>query len=764
MAYSSQSSAIQWAQLATPSGNPASGYNLLYPKSDGRWYSKDSSGIETLINNAMWTKHVCVAATTANIATLAGGAPNTLDGVTLALNDRILVKNQTTASQNGIYTVTTLGTGSNGSWTRSSDADTALEIAASQTSVISGTANGGTQWTTTFKSTDTLATTAMNWAQVSSISLPITVAQGGTGQTTLTSSRFLVGNGTSAVDLTKVVPTGAVVGDTDAQTLTSKTLTDPKINGIFDTTNSARAVSIEAAAASVNYLRLGGNITGQYAYMVAGGTDANIPLVLGAKGTGTVHIWNGSVIAAFTAPASAVNYLSPAASVTGSPVSISTAGTDTNISLNLIPKGTGTIQANGVQVADISSVQVLSNKTISAPVMTQIWGDVGVVVEFGWGSTPVNHLSITPADAGANPVLGVIGTNTNIGINLVPKGSGEIQANGGRVLTVNDIMKADCQAATTANITTLAGGAPSTVDGVSLGPNYRVLVKNQSTAAQNGIYTVTTVGTGANGTWARATDADTAAKMDSARVVVAAGTNAIRMTYRTTFLSTDTLGTTALNWLTGPQVDVLTSGTSWTKPVGAKWIKVECVGGGGAGGGAAITIAAQCSFGTGGGGGGYASSIIDASTLGATVSYAIGAGGTGVSGGTGNTGGTTNFNSSAVAATGGAGGTTAAAAAPPIAFGVGGAPGAGSAGQVQISGSYGGTMAATTTAARGGQGGTSGLGFGGASQVSANNAVGGTGRQYGGGGGGSANSPSQAAALAGGAGAAGVIVITTYFE
>ena len=61
------------------------------------------------------------AATTANIATLAGGAPNTLDGVTLAANDRVLVKDQTTPAQNGIYTVTTLGTGANGTWARATD-------------------------------------------------------------------------------------------------------------------------------------------------------------------------------------------------------------------------------------------------------------------------------------------------------------------------------------------------------------------------------------------------------------------------------------------------------------------------------------------------------------------------------------------------------------------------------------------------------------------------------------------------------------------
>ena len=61
--------------------------------------------------------------TVANI-TLSGGAPNQVDGVNLSLKDRVLVTGQSTASQNGIYYVTTLGSGSNGTWSRS------LEVAA----------------------------------------------------------------------------------------------------------------------------------------------------------------------------------------------------------------------------------------------------------------------------------------------------------------------------------------------------------------------------------------------------------------------------------------------------------------------------------------------------------------------------------------------------------------------------------------------------------------------------------------------------------
>lgn len=66
-------------------------------------------------------KDSVVAATTANITDLAAGAPDTVDGVSLAVNDRVLVKDQTTGSENGIYVVTTVGTGVNGVWARVED-------------------------------------------------------------------------------------------------------------------------------------------------------------------------------------------------------------------------------------------------------------------------------------------------------------------------------------------------------------------------------------------------------------------------------------------------------------------------------------------------------------------------------------------------------------------------------------------------------------------------------------------------------------------
>lgn len=101
-----------------------------------------------------WTKRSVTVATTANI-TLSG--TQTIDGVAVVAGNRVLVKNQTTASQNGIYVVAA------GAWTRALDADTSSKIAGAVVNVDSGTTNGGKIFDTDFKSSDTLGTTAMSW-------------------------------------------------------------------------------------------------------------------------------------------------------------------------------------------------------------------------------------------------------------------------------------------------------------------------------------------------------------------------------------------------------------------------------------------------------------------------------------------------------------------------------------------------------------------------------------------------------------------------
>lgn len=74
--------------------------------------------------------------------------------------------------------------------------------------------------------------------------------------------------------------------------------------------------------------------------------------------------------------------------------------------------------------------------------------------------------------------------------------------------------KASCRVATTSNVP-LTGGAPNVVDTITLVKGNRVLVWQQNTASQNGIYVVQTVGDGSSGTWIRANDFDTSAKVSA---------------------------------------------------------------------------------------------------------------------------------------------------------------------------------------------------------------------------------------------------------
>lgn len=110
-----------------------------------------------------WAKESVVAVATTNLTLSGTGASPTVDAVSVQQGQRLLCTGQTTPSQNGIYTV---NTGSGVAWTRVEDANTSAEVAGAVVSVLGGTVNGGTKWTTNFKVTDTLGTTAQSWYSI----------------------------------------------------------------------------------------------------------------------------------------------------------------------------------------------------------------------------------------------------------------------------------------------------------------------------------------------------------------------------------------------------------------------------------------------------------------------------------------------------------------------------------------------------------------------------------------------------------------------
>lgn len=147
-------------------------------------------------------------ATTANITL---SATQTIDGVAVVAGDRVLVKNQTTTSQNGIYVVAA------GSWTRALDMDTWAEVPSSFVFVEQGTTLADTSWVCSADQGGTLGTTAITWVQFGSGSSTVI---GGAGLTLSGNTLDVVGTTnriTVAADSIDIAST--YVGQTSITTL-----------------------------------------------------------------------------------------------------------------------------------------------------------------------------------------------------------------------------------------------------------------------------------------------------------------------------------------------------------------------------------------------------------------------------------------------------------------------------------------------------------------------------------------------------------------
>lgn len=196
--------------------------------------------------------------------TATGNGVLTIDGTAVTLGMTILVKNEVTTANNGLYTCTTAGAvGAAYVLTRSVDMNVSTEFPGAYSYVESGTANVGSLWAVSGLGPFTIGTTAVTYVQVGgssgisagtgltltgsvmSLTNPVTVALGGTGQTSVqaamdsfagavTSGQYLRGNGTHVVmaalaagDLTGsvAVANGGTGGTTIATALSGLNLT-----------------------------------------------------------------------------------------------------------------------------------------------------------------------------------------------------------------------------------------------------------------------------------------------------------------------------------------------------------------------------------------------------------------------------------------------------------------------------------------------------------------------------------------------------------
>jgi hypothetical protein len=210
--------------------------------------------VDSAVVGIDWKPSVRVATTAA--ITLATGLENgdTLDGVTLATGDRVLVKNQADATENGLYVVA-----ASGAPARSSDADTAAEITASfAVFVEEGTVNTDSGWTLTNNGAVTVGTTALSFTQFTGLG-QITA---GAGLTKTANTLDVIGGDGITVNADSVVINRAVVvtkyatnigdGTATSYTVTHGLATKDVIVSIYDNASPYAEVETDVEHTTTN--------------------------------------------------------------------------------------------------------------------------------------------------------------------------------------------------------------------------------------------------------------------------------------------------------------------------------------------------------------------------------------------------------------------------------------------------------------------------------------------------------------------------------
>jgi hypothetical protein len=247
----------------------------------------------------------CQEGTTANLtATYVNGASGVgatltnsgaqaalvIDGVTVALNDRILVKNQTTTFQNGIYTVTNQGSGAT-NWilTRATDYNLASQINQGDLVIVdTGTLNTGTGWLQT-ANVSTIGTSAITFSPFAgSQTIPNNTILGNVSGTTAQATALTAAQVSSI--LTKPTVTNIASGASNYTTPANVTWIKVRMVGAGGGSSGSGATSGGAAGA-------GGNTTFGTSLLVANGGGAGTFAGNGGfGGTGSLGGASGFVV------------------------------------------------------------------------------------------------------------------------------------------------------------------------------------------------------------------------------------------------------------------------------------------------------------------------------------------------------------------------------------------------------------------------------------------------------------------------------------
>jgi len=396
-------------------------------------------------------KQAVKCGTTANI-TLSG--LQTIDGYTTVAGDRVLVKNQTSSAENGIYIA------SASAWTRSTDMDVWSEVAGAYTVILSGTNNANTGWVCTATDAGTINVTPMPWVQFSGIGTYFA----GTGLN-LASNTFSIAN-------TGV--TAASVGSA-SKTLTATVNAQGQLTSLLDTNIAIAATQITSG--TIDTARISGSYTGitGVGTLTAGTWNAStIDVAYGGTGATTLTGYvKASGTSAFTAVSTIPNtdisglgtmstQNASSVAITGGSAALSTLKT-LGLTGYLYGNDTSAVTASTTIPTSALSGNFVSTFSAGTTGLTPNTNTAGAVTLGGTLAVANGGTGVT-SSSGANSVV-LRDANANISVNCLFEGYSTVAASGTTiVLTASSaqnyqITGSGGQVIRLPNATTLPNGA-----------------------------------------------------------------------------------------------------------------------------------------------------------------------------------------------------------------------------------------------------------------------------------------------------------------
>jgi hypothetical protein len=454
--------------LATPTGNTDL-VNKLY--------------VDSVASGLSWKAPFQVA-TTANLTSRAGFP--IIDGYQTVAGDRILVKNQSTASQNGIYIA------SSGTWAYAADGDTWNDYISAIGFVEYG-GQTGSAWYCSAQGGGTLGTTAMNWSNFSvagtyfagtgltlaafTFSITntgVTAGSYGTDARSVTLAINAQGQITSAVDQPIAIANTQVsgLGTMSTQAANSVAITGGTINGTAIGGSTAAAVTGTTITAGTQFTGPGTGLTGTASSLSIGGTAAKATNIAGGA-TGSLPYQSATDTTALLAAGTNGQVLTLASGVpswatatTGTVTSVSGTGTVSGISLSGTVTSSGSLTLGGT--LDLSSPPTIGNTTANTVRGTTVTATTGFVGPYYDAATSAGGAlrnasgtaQIQWGGGGGNNVTIDVATNitgANAAIAISPTGTGTVAISPAGALTVNPTTASTMNNVAIGGTTPLAG-------------------------------------------------------------------------------------------------------------------------------------------------------------------------------------------------------------------------------------------------------------------------------------------------------------------